>query len=672
MKKLIPNREKWLELLFFLLSGGFVSTVLGKNIDFDTRNYHYYNPWALLRHRLLVDGFPASLQTLFNPVGDFPFYEAAKHLPDDLTVFLMGMPLGLALYLFWNMFGALDADRSAWHWGNRVLACVLAVSGAACLSQANSATGEVFVSALVLWGMSWLLRVAVQEPLAHDAWVMAGLTLGVAAGLKLTALVPVLAVLLGMPVLLFGKPGFWRGVTRLVMAMAGAFLVCAGPWMVEMYIHFKNPLFPFFNRIFHSPLIDMGSMRDTRFLSASLLDFLDFPMTNALVKNRLHAEIPMRDPRLLIGAVTSIGWLLGMAWRRFRGIAMEQDRIRAFLAVAFLAGYAIGMVMFGIYRYMIFEEFLVATMIFMLLADWIHASRQSRALWGGGSIFMGCMFLTVIPQWGSVDATGGRYFGLNLPKLHKNAMVVSLVEDPIGYLIPDWPGHPPVLSPLSGLTKPGENTPIQVLLARRITAHAGPVYVLSRLHAMSEAGRHLLQFYQMSVVASGCQTIVGAADERFEVCPVQHAADERLDGFDAARSDNSPFLGGYFPIAPGAAVWMGKRASVNFSADDLGRHAALQIDGLLPLDMLHKAFPEKHAFDVTVTVNGFRVASSRLLQGGSFHLDIPTQLILQHGDGLPVVSMDMAVSAAAAPAEVGTGSDVRMLGALIQRIVLVH
>ncbi|HUA79263.1 MAG TPA: hypothetical protein VL997_02735, partial [Dyella sp.] len=59
------HRENSLEwkrkcFAFFLLCGGLLSTYLGKDVDFDLLNYHFYNPWALLHGRLSVDGFPAS------------------------------------------------------------------------------------------------------------------------------------------------------------------------------------------------------------------------------------------------------------------------------------------------------------------------------------------------------------------------------------------------------------------------------------------------------------------------------------------------------------------------------------------------------------------------------------------------------------------------------------
>src|SRR5258707_15670143 len=58
----------------FLLFAGSMSIFLGQEIGFDLRNYHYYNPWALLHGRLNVDIAPAQLQTSLNPLLDIPVY----------------------------------------------------------------------------------------------------------------------------------------------------------------------------------------------------------------------------------------------------------------------------------------------------------------------------------------------------------------------------------------------------------------------------------------------------------------------------------------------------------------------------------------------------------------------------------------------------------------------
>lgn len=57
-----------------VLAAGAKSIALGKDANWDLKNYHWYNAWALLNARLGWDLAPAQVQTYYNPVGDLPFY----------------------------------------------------------------------------------------------------------------------------------------------------------------------------------------------------------------------------------------------------------------------------------------------------------------------------------------------------------------------------------------------------------------------------------------------------------------------------------------------------------------------------------------------------------------------------------------------------------------------
>ena len=50
-----------------VVAAGARSIGLGKDVNWDLRNYHWYNAWALLNGRLGWDLAPAQLQTYYNP-----------------------------------------------------------------------------------------------------------------------------------------------------------------------------------------------------------------------------------------------------------------------------------------------------------------------------------------------------------------------------------------------------------------------------------------------------------------------------------------------------------------------------------------------------------------------------------------------------------------------------
>ena len=90
-----PGMAMWLvPVLFGLLSIG-----LGQDDNWDLRNYHWYNAYALLNGRLDLDMAPGQWQSYFNPLIDVPYYLLSTTLPGPLVGFLMGFVHGLNFVL---------------------------------------------------------------------------------------------------------------------------------------------------------------------------------------------------------------------------------------------------------------------------------------------------------------------------------------------------------------------------------------------------------------------------------------------------------------------------------------------------------------------------------------------------------------------------------------------
>src|SRR5256885_5421483 len=89
------HRPLWIAIA--LLASGYVSLKLGQDTVWDLKNYHYYNPWALLNGRLDVDIAAAQLQTYYNPVLDLVFYGLTRLIRSARAVaFVMGWWTGIA------------------------------------------------------------------------------------------------------------------------------------------------------------------------------------------------------------------------------------------------------------------------------------------------------------------------------------------------------------------------------------------------------------------------------------------------------------------------------------------------------------------------------------------------------------------------------------------------
>jgi hypothetical protein len=510
-------------LLPFLLVSGAVSVYLGKDWSWDLLNYHFYNPWALTHHRWGIDLFPAQSQTFFNPLLDLPFYKfASSQCADFVAVFVMGFPAGIAAYILWRLLESLEVSvpTSVETGVLRVAACIVGMTGAAGFPQIGSSTGEWPVSALVLAGV--LALILWYKGRLDDRWGMslAGFAIGAAAALKLTAMIPTLAVTITLPILLTraSRRGFVRMLVIYLVAAGIAFLVLAGPWMWKMFYSFHNPLFPYFNGVFKSPLIDSVNARDVRFVPHNVATFFQLPLFSALVPNTMHSEITLRDPRLLIGVLIAIGWIIAAAIRLLpRQTQRETWRLDLFMAAAYLLMYIVGLRFFGIYRYTIVLELLGAAMLFVALIRLRQRLSHADGLAVCTMTFLAITLLTSWPDWGRQPLDGRPYFRNNLPGLPPSSLIVATTMEPIGYLVPQWPGNPAFYSALTNISGPTYNLKLQDEIAAGVLAHKGPIYIL-RAVGKPDDSKLVSSRLRLSINDATCRALDQPVPVSLEIC----------------------------------------------------------------------------------------------------------------------------------------------------------
>ncbi|MBN8799522.1 MAG: hypothetical protein J0H45_09220, partial [Stenotrophomonas nitritireducens] len=189
-----------------MLLGGVVSLLLGQDANWDLRNYHLYNGYALLHDRMLQDLAPAQMQSYFSPVLDVFHYLLMVRLPAPLAGFVLGALHGL---VFLPLAGV--ASRAMQGQVLRAkLAPLLALAGlctSAFLSEFGGSmadnTTALFVLAAVYFTLSAQRRQAEGATRAEFvAWGLAGALLGIAVALKLTN--AIYAVALAMAALCAG------------------------------------------------------------------------------------------------------------------------------------------------------------------------------------------------------------------------------------------------------------------------------------------------------------------------------------------------------------------------------------------------------------------------------------------------------------------------------------
>src|ERR1700691_250345 len=92
---------------------GVVALLLGQDANWDLRNYHWYNAYALLNGRYGFDLLPSQTPWFYNPALDVPFYLLAAHAPAKIAGFALGILQGLNFILLFMMAHAALAVKNA-------------------------------------------------------------------------------------------------------------------------------------------------------------------------------------------------------------------------------------------------------------------------------------------------------------------------------------------------------------------------------------------------------------------------------------------------------------------------------------------------------------------------------------------------------------------------------
>lgn len=144
---------------------------------------------------------------------------------------------------------------------------VLALTGSLFLSFLGTTWAEYLCSCFVIAALLPLLSETDDGRLA-TGWrplLLASLSMGAACGLKLTNLVYAIGLTAALLAVTPRVMLRWRG---LVYAAGGSlgFLVTGGFWAVELWRELGNPMFPFFNAVFGSPMFGPTNFADQRFI----------------------------------------------------------------------------------------------------------------------------------------------------------------------------------------------------------------------------------------------------------------------------------------------------------------------------------------------------------------------------------------------------------------------
>jgi hypothetical protein len=509
---------------------GVLAVILGQDANWDLRNYHWYNAYAAVNGRSDFDVAPAQTPNFYNPTLDIPFYLAATHLPAKVFAFLFGTLQGcnfILLYLIAMRTLTLQSRQ-------RQMATSLAIAfigmiGAGQLAQLGAMFYDNIVSLFILAAIAVLFHN--KDLLLHGPFrralmcsALAGLLVGFGVGLKLPTQIFAVGVCFGL--LFIPGPFVRRFFLSFVcgLGIIAGFAVCGGWWMWEMWTHYGNPLFPYFNDVIKSPWAIPFNYRDERYLPKTVVDALTLPF-RMFVDAKVVGEIDFRDGRVLGVYVILIVTAIMLVLKRFEKTAVGAPPFADGFAARYLAAvtvlsYLAWLKLFGIYRYMLPLEMLAPLTVAACLAFWPvrHARQVSLAI-----AVLGFMVLTMQPgSWGRKPwgaGWGGKVVDVKLPPIPDpaNTMVIMTGLAPTSFLLPAFPPEIPFLRPHSFVANPSHPTKLTELIQKRIDDHKGDFMLLRARYEIWPA-HALLPLLGLTLVPDSCNPIWDNLDGEMELC----------------------------------------------------------------------------------------------------------------------------------------------------------
>lgn len=517
-----PRMAAWCLLLAAPVLFAILAVALGKDAGWDLRNYHWYNPFALFEGRLGFDVAPGHHATYYNPIADVPFYLLARHAP----AWMAGAYLGLLFGVVAALIGAIayHAVPLANTWRRLTLAALLALAcalGGGALPAIGNTSNDVptaigFLAALLLFVRHppWQLG---RDHGSARTLLVAGILAGASVGLKLTNLIYAVGLCAATLAIM---PNWRRRLTAVAWLGGGlaiGFALFGGYWMLRMWQYGQNPVFPYFNQFFQSPLLIAGSYRDPTYLPKDALTAWLFPFLFT-ADSHYAAEWDFRDARIAALYVLLPLTALIM-WRQPHRHGPIMTRTAVFLFVFAGATYLVWLRLFSIYRYLVPLEMLAPLLIVVAFMCWPLSLK--KRLVAAASV------LLVLQALVRVDLERlpwkGSYVDVDPPRLNdpEHSMVLMTGYAPMAYVIPAFPREVPFLR-IDGWLVPGDeyNGGLAREMHARIDAHAGPLYLL---YVDDEGDRVLMTLRRFGLKADRrqCAQVWSNVGEPLNFCSIQ-------------------------------------------------------------------------------------------------------------------------------------------------------
>ncbi len=486
---------------------GYLAIQKGQDNNWDTRNYHYYNAYAIIEDRLEQDLIPAQIQSFLNPTIDLFNYTLNTKLSPYWAAFALGSIQGINASLIFVLFLSLFRSRPPrLRIGLAAIATAAGTYAPVMMGLVGTATNDITTSIFVILPIILILPVfhSLEGEQVHSRillWLIsAGLILGIGIGLKLTLVVYglgfILAIVLSSPVT---GESYYR-VFIIGVAMVAGVLISRGWWMWYLWQTYQSPLFPFYNAFFKSPYYPEINFADIRYLPKNIMDHILFPAYRVYKNSYTYLQHYHHDIRFLVIYLLSLVWLIKFILLKrlstARGSAEtvdSWDRTYRFLVLFFILSYIIWQLKFSIYRFTNPLELISPVVIFILL-DKILRDPFHKLVGFVGSVLL-IVTIVNIPQWERLPFKS-EFIQVRVPVLPHpaNSMIVIAGGRPWSYLIPAFPPEVRFVRVGGNFFKDDKPTRYLELLKDTVKSHDGDIFLLSRQRFFRQDMNRLANF----------------------------------------------------------------------------------------------------------------------------------------------------------------------------------
>jgi len=349
---------------------------------------------------------------------------------------------------------------------------------------------------------------------------IAGFITGCAMGLKL----PEMPFCLGFAAALLALGGSLRMQgTRLVAGgVAGVlgFALFSAWWMLHMKALTGNPLFPYFNDYWHSPLALNSPYRDMRFIPFHFWRQLLFPLLFS-IDWHVADDLGFQDIRVLVAYLTMIPAIAIWLVRRESDDSLMDKRVMLPLFAFAAVSYFVWLRFFAIYRYIILLEMLAPALI-VAAVGLFPLARRARYLILAALCF--AILVTARSDFLERAPVEDPYIQVALPPIPApdKTMVLMTGDAPMGFIAPSLPHQIPILRIDGWMVQPKDGTRMTRDMRARVAAHlreGGAIYLISDATDMGRA-RDALAAYGLAIRWTECQQFDTNITGTYQWCPL--------------------------------------------------------------------------------------------------------------------------------------------------------